>query len=104
MNPPENSVIQKINWSDNPWFPEVLDLERRTLQGRDTEAYNNVWEGIPRQTVDGAIFAKEVTMAELEGRICNVPYDATKARSCSFRFGVGRPNGRVATAICGPRN
>lgn len=87
INPPENSVIQKINWSDNPWFPEVLDLERRALQGRDTEAYNNVWEGIPRQTVNGAIFAKEVTMAELEGRICNVPYDLTKPVHAIFDLG-----------------
>ena len=87
LNPPENSVVQKINWNDNPWFPEVLDLERRALQGRDIEAYNNVWEGIPRQTVDGAIFAKEVTMAELEGRICNVPYDATKPVHAVFDLG-----------------
>lgn len=87
LNPPENSVVQKINWSDNPYFPEVLDLERRTLQGRDTEAYNNVWEGIPRQTIDGAIFAKEITMAELEGRICNVPYDATKPVHAVFDLG-----------------
>ena len=87
LNPPENAVIQKINWSDNPWFPEVLDLERRNLQGRDIEAYNNVWEGIPRQTVNGAIFAKEVTMAELEGRICNVPYDATKMVHAVFDLG-----------------
>lgn len=87
LNPPENSVVQKINWSDNPWFPEVLDLERRSLQARDLEAYNNVWEGIPRQTVDGAIFAKELTMAELEGRICNVPYDATKPVHAVFDLG-----------------
>ena len=87
MNPPENAVIQKINWSDNPYFPEVLDLERRALQGRDIEAYNNVWEGIPRQTVNGAIFAKEVTMADLEGRICNVPYDATKGVHAIFDLG-----------------
>jgi phage terminase large subunit len=87
VQPPENAVVQKINWSDNPYFPEVLDLERRALQGRDIEAYNNVWEGIPRQTVNGAIFAKEVTMADLEGRICNVPYDATKPVHAVFDLG-----------------
>jgi phage terminase large subunit len=87
MQPPENAIVQKINWSDNPWFPEVLDLERRALYGRDIEAYNNVWEGIPRQTVNGAIFAKEVTMADLEGRICNVPYDATKGVHAVFDLG-----------------
>ena len=87
LNPPDKSVVQKINWSDNPWFPEVLDLERRALKDRDIEAYNNVWEGIPRQTVDGAIFAKEVTMAELEGRICNVPYDMSKPVHAVFDLG-----------------
>ena len=87
LSPPDNAVVQKINWSDNPWFPEVLDLERRALKSRDIEAYNNVWEGIPRQTVDGAIFAKEVTMAELEGRICNVPYDGTKPVHAVFDLG-----------------
>ena len=87
INPPENAVVQKINWSDNPYFPEVLDLERRALQGRDIEAYNNVWEGIPRQTVNGAIFAKEVTMAELEGRICNIPWDASKPCHAVFDLG-----------------
>lgn len=87
LNPPENAVVEKINWNDNPYFPEVLDLERKTLQARDIEAYNNVWEGIPRQTIDGAIFAKEMTMAELEGRITNVPYDATKGVHVVFDLG-----------------
>ena len=64
-----------------------MDIERRQLQARDIEAYNNVWEGIPRQTINGAIFAKEVTMAELQGRICNVPYDAMKGVHIVFDLG-----------------
>jgi phage terminase large subunit len=87
LNPPPNAVVTKINWSDNPYFPEVLDLERQQLKARDIEAYNTIWEGIPRQTIDGAIFAKEMTMAELDGRICNVPYDATKGVHVVFDLG-----------------
>ena len=87
LNTPPQSVVQKVNWSDNPWFPEVLDLERRNLQMRDTEAYNTVWEGVCRQTVDGAIFAKQMQQAELEGRITNVPYDATKPVHAVFDLG-----------------
>ena len=87
LNPPENSILTKLNFNDNPYFPEVLDMERRQLQARDIEAYNNVWEGIPRQTINGAIFAKEVTMAELQGRICNVPYDAMKGVHIVFDLG-----------------
>ena len=78
IHKPESATVQKINWNDNPWFPEVLDLERRTLQSNDIEAYNTVWEGLCRQTVDGAVFAREMQMAELEERITKVRYDPTK--------------------------
>tara|TARA_R110000822_G_scaffold213978_3_gene349124 strand:- start:1447 stop:2724 length:1278 start_codon:yes stop_codon:yes gene_type:complete len=87
VSPPQNAVVQKINWSDNPWFPETLELERQALKNRDIEAYNTVWEGICRQTIDGAIFAKEMTLAEIEGRITKVPYDATKPVHAIFDLG-----------------
>ena len=87
LNPPDNCKTVKVNWQDNPWFPDVLRLEKDALFSRDREAYNTVWEGLCRQTVDGAIFAKELTMAELDGRICNVPYDPIKP--CHVVFDLG---------------
>lgn len=86
-NPPEHSVVVKVNWSDNPWFPETLDMERLALKTRDISAYNNVWEGATRNTVDGAIFAKEMEIAELDGRITNVPYDPSKPCHAVFDLG-----------------
>ena len=86
-HPPENAVVQKINWSDNPWFPETLKLEKDALKARDIEAYNTVWEGICRMTVDGAIFAREMQAAEGTGRITNVPYDASKPVHAVFDLG-----------------
>ena len=87
VNPPENCTLIKINWSDNPWFPETLRAEKDALKARDLEAYNQVWEGLCRQTVDGAIFAKEMQQAELDGRITKVPYDATKPVHAVFDLG-----------------
>jgi len=87
VNTPENSIVQRINWSDNPWFPETLRLEKDALFVRDREAYNTVWEGVCRQTVDGAIFAKEMQQAEFDGRITRVPYDATKPVLAIFDIG-----------------
>lgn len=87
VNPPHDCIVQKINWSDNPWFPETLKLEKDALKARDQEAYNNVWEGLCRQTVDGAVFAKEMQFAELEGRLTRVPYDATKPVHAVFDLG-----------------
>ena len=87
VNQPENCIVQRINWSDNPWFPETLRLEKDALFVRDREAYNTVWEGVCRQTVDGAIFAKEMQQAEFEQRITRVPYDATKPVLAIFDIG-----------------
>jgi phage terminase large subunit len=87
LNPPDNAVVQKVNWSDNPWFPEVLDLERQSLKNRDFEAYQNVWEGFTRSTIDGAVFAREMQRAEQDGRITNVPYDPVKPVIAVFDLG-----------------
>lgn len=78
MYPPEDAVVQKINWSDNPWFPDTLKSEKEALKARDEAAYNQVWEGLCRQSVDGAIFGKEMIQAEKDERICKVPYDPVK--------------------------
>lgn len=87
VNPPNNAIVQKINWSDNPWFPETLKLEKDALRARDIEAYNTVWEGICRVTVDGAIFAKEMQLAELEDRVTKVNYDPMKPVHAVFDLG-----------------
>jgi phage terminase large subunit len=78
LKPPRDAIIIKINWSDNPWFPDTLRIEKDALKERDPKAYANVWEGMCRRTVDGAIFANEMEKAEADGRITKVPYDPTK--------------------------
>jgi phage terminase large subunit len=87
VHPPADCISIKINWSDNPWFPETLRLEKDGLKDRDLEAYNQVWEGLCRQSVDGAIFGKELQQAELDGRITRVPYDPTKPVHAIFDLG-----------------
>jgi phage terminase large subunit len=87
VRPPEHAIVQKINWNDNPWFPEVLALEKDALKSRDPSAYQTVWEGLCRLTVDGAIFAQEMQVAELDGRITKVTYDPTKPVHAIFDLG-----------------
>jgi len=87
VHAPENAIVQKINWSDNPWFPKPLREEKDQLKARDIQAYNNVWEGLCRVTVDGAIFAEQMQQAEFDGRITKVPYDPTKPVHAVFDLG-----------------
>ena len=79
LNPPKEAFVTKINWSDNPWFPEVLKMELEDLKEKDFDAYLNVWEGHPRQILDGAVYANELRKATEFGRIMKVPYDETVA-------------------------
>ena len=87
VHAPDNAIVQKINWSDNPWFPNTLREEKDQLKARDLQAYNNVWEGLCRVTVDGAIFAEQMQQAEFDGRITKVPYDPTKPVHAVFDLG-----------------
>lgn len=56
INTPPNSVLQKVNWTDNPHFPDVLDRERLYMLQIDPEAYQHVWEGDPRKISEAVIF------------------------------------------------
>jgi phage terminase large subunit len=78
IDPPDDAMVVKVNWSDNPWFPEVLAKERDALKAKDPDAYLNIWEGQCRVTLEGAIYAKELRAAQEEKRVRNVPYDALK--------------------------
>jgi len=56
VNTPPNSIIEKVGWEDNPWFPPVLDAERRYMLEVDPEAYEHVWGGHCRKLSDAVIF------------------------------------------------
>lgn len=45
--PPTDAYVVKVNWDDNPWFPDVLRQEKDDLKAADEELYRHVWEGEP---------------------------------------------------------
>jgi len=77
VNPPEDAVVVKVNFRDNPWFSDVLEKERLRCKQFDPESYENIWEGNCKPAVEGAIYYKQIAAAESKERnqICRVPYD-----------------------------
>ena len=47
VNPPENSIVIKVNHNHNPYFPDELRQEMEEMKKRDYELYLHVWEGEP---------------------------------------------------------
>lgn len=75
INPPDDCISVLVNYSDNPWFPKVLESERLRCKLIDPKGYENIWEGKCKPAVEGAIYYDEVQAAEDNKQICNVPYD-----------------------------
>ncbi|MCK4791946.1 MAG: PBSX family phage terminase large subunit [Desulfobacteraceae bacterium] len=75
VKPPDDCVAVKLNWRDNPWFPEVLEKERLYCKKNNPKDYPNIWEGDCKPAVEGAIYYDEITAAQNQNRICDVPYD-----------------------------
>lgn len=55
--PPERSVVRKVSYTDNPWFPDVLREEADALRRNDPEAYAHVWGGEPWARTDAQVLA-----------------------------------------------
>lgn len=76
INPPPGTISVEMNYGDNPWFPQVLEDERKHAQATMApEEYAHVWEGRCKPAVEGAIYFNEVGQAEAAGRFGRVPYD-----------------------------
>lgn len=73
--PPTGSVCVRANWSDNPWFPKVLDQERLDCLNNQPEQYDHIWEGGYATVLSGAYFARHLEQAKQQGRIGEVPVD-----------------------------
>lgn len=55
---PKNSRIVEMNYTDNPWFPDVLEQDRQDDRERlDDQSYAWIWEGAYRENSDAQILA-----------------------------------------------
>lgn len=43
--PPKDATVLKVNFTDNPWFPQVLRDEMEYDKRRDPDKYQHVWMG-----------------------------------------------------------
>jgi len=64
VNTQPNSLVKKVNYSDNPYFPEVLRREMEHLKTTDYEKYLHVWEGQLRTTSDAQVFKGKYSVEE----------------------------------------
>lgn len=55
-NPPPNSILVEVNYTDNPWFPDELQAEMEYDKQRDPDKYAHIWLGKYQQNSEARVF------------------------------------------------
>ena len=57
--PPENATVIRVSYQDNPWFPDVLEEERKHDYETNPDRYAHIWLGEYEPTAIGAIWDRQ---------------------------------------------
>ncbi len=79
-NPPSNAQVIRVNYMDNPWFPDVLREEMEYDLRRDPDKYAHVWLGEYLRNSESRVF-KNWRIEEFEA-----PPDATHRLGADWGF------------------
>lgn len=78
VHPPEGARVVEMNWRDAVacgWFPPEQEKLRQRHLKYAPDDYPNIWEGKPRSSIAGAIYAREIADMMRGTRYRPMPYD-----------------------------
>jgi phage terminase large subunit len=100
-NLPTGSVVVQANWSENPWFPKVLEQERLDCAANEPDQYGHIWEGHYASVLTGAYYAQHILKAKSENRIGKVAADPLMTKYAIWDIGgTGAKADACAIWIC----
>lgn len=62
--PPENAIVVRANWQDNPWLPDEMRAEIAHDRKGDPETYAHVWLGEYNTRSDAQVFSGRYQVEE----------------------------------------
>ena len=60
----ENAFVQKVNYYDNPYFPEVLRSDMEYMKKTDPDRHRNIWLGECKEVSDAVVFKGKYEVAD----------------------------------------
>jgi phage terminase large subunit len=54
--PPPRSILRKVNWDQNPWFPDELREDMEWDRRRDPDKYAHIWLGEYQRNSEARVF------------------------------------------------
>jgi len=59
--PPPGSIVRRVNYTENPWFPSELRQEMEWDQKRDPDKYAHIWLGEYQRNSEARVFKNWTT-------------------------------------------
>lgn len=81
--PPHDICLLTVNYTDNPWFPEVLRLEMEECKRKDYDLYLHIWEGEPVADSDMAIIKPSWIAAAVDAHL-KIGFEASGHKRIGF--------------------
>lgn len=66
VNPPPNSVVRKINYTENPFLSETMLSVIEAAKAEDYEDYEHIYLGVPRENDDSVVIKRSWIMAAID--------------------------------------
>lgn len=101
--PPPRSLVRKVRWQDNPWFPEVLREEMEAMYRDDPDMAEHVYGGEYIKAVEGAYFAKELRLCREQGRMSSITLDPDFQIRAFWDLGFNDSTAIWIAQFCGER-
>lgn len=74
-DPPDDSLVIKSTFEDNPFLPKVLDRQQAELKKKDYSKWDHIWAGNLRLLAEGAIFGKAIVEIKKSKRYRHIPVE-----------------------------
>lgn len=65
-DPPDNALVRKINYHENPFLSETSEVTIQQRKDLDYEAYEHIYEGIPKEDEDDIIIKRAWIQAAVD--------------------------------------
>lgn len=72
---PDNAIVVRANYSDNPFFPDELEEERKLDESGDEARYRHIWLGDYEELSDSQLISGKVVEGAMNRKIDTHPHD-----------------------------
>ena len=88
VSPPPDTYAVKVNYTQNPWFPEELRKEAEYMQSQDAELYKHIWLGECLSNKEGAYYSQQIKSLDEQGHITSVNIESNLPVNTYWDLGV----------------